>query len=247
MLEPYNDHPHDRGLLLIPEGDIEPLIRTWVERGWQVATHAIGDRANKLVLDAYENINNDPAHLGKDLRLRVEHAQIMRREDIDRFARLGVIASMQPTHCTSDMGYVESRIGHDRAKAGAYAWNSLLSANATLAFGSDFPVEAPNPFHGIYSAITRKDPQGQSPRGPEGWFPEQRLTRMQALRAFTTAAAYAQFEERQKGGTLDIDAAADFIVVDRDIMNEKKVSRAELRETRVLATVIDGQIVWQRR
>ncbi|KAK0537269.1 hypothetical protein OC834_000841 [Tilletia horrida] len=244
MLEPYDDHKDERGLLLIPEEDVEPLIRTWVERGWQVATHAIGDRANKLVLDAYESIVKDAKHTGQDLRLRVEHAQIMRRADIPRFAELGVVASMQPTHCTSDMGYVETRIGHERAK-GAYAWKSLLDANGALAFGSDFPVELANPFHGIYSAITRLDAKGNSPSGPGGWFPAEKLSRLEALEAFTVNAAYAQFEEALGGGTLGLNTVADFVVVDRDIMDEQSVSPAQLRGTKVLATVIDGRIVWK--
>ncbi|EPQ30943.1 uncharacterized protein PFL1_01841 [Pseudozyma flocculosa PF-1] len=245
MWQDYSDNPGERGLLLIREQEVEPLIRYWMERGWQVGTHAIGDKANTLVLDAYQSILASSGALASaDPRPRVEHAQIMRLSDTARFGRLGVIASMQPTHCTSDMGYVESRIGAERAR-GAYAWRTLLDANASLALGSDFPVELPDPLHGIYSAVTRLDPQGNSPHGRRGWYPGERLSRRQALRGFTLDTAYAQFEE-DRAGSIRVGKRADFTILDRDILNEQTVSPAALRGAQVEATLIDGRVAYDR-
>lgn len=237
MWEPYDDKPEDRGLLLLPEAGITPLIHYWVEQGWQVASHAIGDRANSLLLDAYATLSNS-----QEIRLRIEHAQIVRLNDTQSFGELGVIASMQPTHCTSDMNYVEKRIGSERAK-GAYAWQSLSTANAPLALGSDFPVERPDPLHGIYSAITRLDADGHSPAGAGGWYPDERLTRAQALHGFTLGAAYAQFEEHLTG-SLEVGKRADFIVLDKDMLDESITTPAALRRAKIKATVVDGQLVW---
>lgn len=264
LWEPYSDRPAERGLMLISEDDIESLIRYWADRGWQVATHCIGDRANTLVLDAYESILSDGTRRTgqlslqsqqqqqqqKDERFRIEHAQIVRTADIARFRQLGVIPSVQPTHCTSDMAYVESRLGHARSE-GAYVWSGFLQGNgsapySTLALGSDFPVELPNPFHGFYSAVTRMDPQGSSPWGKgTAWFGKQRLTRPQALRGFTVAPAYAQFEEHV-GGSLAAGKRADFVLVDRDVMDADKTTAVQMREAVVLATFIDGKAVWQK-
>ncbi|KAJ9478907.1 Amidohydro_3 domain-containing protein [Pseudozyma hubeiensis] len=246
MWEDYSDKPGERGLLLIPEHELPSLVEYWLTRGWQVCTHAIGDRANTLTLDAYEKYL--ASHSGVDrrtLRPRVEHAQLMRPSDIDRFASLGVIASMQPTHCTSDMGYVESRIGAARASNGAYAWKSLLAANASLALGSDFPVELPDPLHGIYSAITRLDPRGDSPHGSGGWFPHEKLTRREALRGFTKDAAFAQFEE-DVAGSIEVGRRADFTLLDRNILDEVKVSPATLRSAKVDATFVGGKVAFDR-
>ncbi|KAN0065352.1 hypothetical protein ACQY0O_001188 [Thecaphora frezii] len=249
MWQDYSDKPGERGLLLIREEEVEPLIRYWMERGWQVGTHAIGDKANTLVLEAYESIlassaGSSPSTDGAryDPRPRVEHAQIVRTSDVAQFGSLGVIASMQPTHCTSDMGYVESRIGAERAR-GAYAWKAVLEHGGRLALGSDFPVELPDPLHGIYSAITRLDPQGDSPSGHGGWYPEQRLSRREALRGFTLDVSYAQYEE-DRAGSLRVGKRADFTVLDRDILDEDKVSPAEVRSARVEATFIDGRVAY---
>lgn len=246
MWADYSDKPGERGLLLIPEQELPSLVEYWLERGWQVCTHAIGDRANTLTLDAYDKyLRAHPGIAGHSLRPRVEHAQLMKPSDLTRFAELGVIASMQPTHCTSDMGYVESRIGRVRASNGAYAWKSLLNANASLALGSDFPVELPDPLHGIYSSITRLDADGGSPHGPAGWFPHERLTRREALKGFTQDAAFAQFEE-DVAGSIKVGKRADFTLLDRNILDEENVSPAMLRAAQVDATFVGGRVVYDR-
>ncbi len=241
LLEPYSDRATDDngrpyvGLAVMNPDFIRVIADDGLRRGYQVCTHAIGDRGNREVLDAYA-----AALAGRpnaDARFRVEHAQLLSAADIPRFAQLGVIASMQPTHCTSDMRWVEARVGAQRA-AGAYAWASLLRSGATIAAGSDFPVESHNPFLGIYAAITRQDASG-APAG--GWRPEQRLTREEAIRAFTIGAAQAAFEEHHKG-TLKAGKLADFVVLDRDVM---LCEPRELLETRVLRTVIGGETVFE--
>ncbi|TKY85932.1 hypothetical protein EX895_004757 [Sporisorium graminicola] len=246
MWDDYSDKPGERGLLLIPEQELPSLVEYWMERGWQVCTHAIGDRANTLTLDAYEKFYRSHAHVDRSsLRPRVEHAQLMRPADVDRFAPLGVIASMQPTHCTSDMGYVESRIGRSRASHGAYAWKSLLNSNASLALGSDFPVELPDPLHGLYSAITRLDANSDSPHGSAGWFPQERLTRREALKGFTQDAAFAQFEEHI-AGSIAVGKRADFTLLDRNILDEDNISPAMVRSAKVDATFVGGKVVFDR-
>ena len=246
MWDDYSDKPGERGLLLIPEQELPSLVEYWLKRGWQVCTHAIGDRANTLTLDAYETyLRSHPGIAGHSLRPRVEHAQLMKPSDLERFAPLGVIASMQPTHCTSDMGYVESRIGRTRAANGAYAWKSLLNANASLALGSDFPVELPDPLHGMYSSITRLDADGNSPHGSGGWFPHERLTRREALKGFTQDAAFAQFEE-DIAGSISVGKRADFTLLDRNILDEESVSPAMVRSAQVDATFVSGQVAFDR-
>ena len=246
MWEDYADKPGERGLLLIPEQELPSLVQYWLGRGWQVCTHAIGDRANTLTLDAYEEyLSSHPSVEPGSLRPRIEHAQLLKPSDLARFARLGVIASMQPTHCTSDMGYVESRIGVTRASHGAYAWKSLLNASARLALGSDFPVELPDPLHGIYSSITRLDADGSSPHGAEGWYPHEKLTRREALKGFTQDAAFAQFEEGMAGNII-VGKRADFTLLDRDILDEVNVSPAMVRSARVDATFVGGKVAFDQ-
>jgi predicted amidohydrolase YtcJ len=248
LIAPYADRPLDQygqpyaGLAVSDPGLIEAVAKHGLEKGYQVCTHAIGDRANREVLDAYERAwrafrPSEEAEPGQ--RFRVEHAQLLAPSDIMRFAQLGVIASMQPTHCTSDMRWVEARVGPERAN-GAYAWKSLLVSGAHLAFGSDFPVESQNPFLGIYAAVTRQDAEG-NPAG--GWMPQEKLSREEAVRAFTLGAAYAEFAEGSKG-SLSVGKLADFIVVDRDIFT---CPAPDIRETRVLRTVIGGESVWERQ
>jgi predicted amidohydrolase YtcJ len=200
--------------------------------GYQIAVHAIGDAANAMVLDAYGK-----AQLG-GRRPRVEHAQIVDPADLEKFRRFQVIASMQPTHQTSDRLMAEIRLGPDRLH-GAYAWNTLEKLGVSLAFGSDFPVESPNPFAGLSAAISRQDMNGQ-PAG--GWRPEERVSLGQALHGFTRGAAYAGFAEGRIGA-LEAGKWADFIIVDRDI---SKVDAPALARTNVLESWVAGKKVWAR-
>jgi predicted amidohydrolase YtcJ len=244
LLEPYADRsagPDGEpyvGLAVMQPSEIEELTRHAILNNYQVCTHAIGDRGNREVLDAYARAmaTTSPPE-GKMPRLRIEHAQLLDPEDIPRFVELGVIASMQPTHCTSDMRWVDARVGPERAR-GAYAWASLLKTNARLAFGSDFPVESHNPFLGIYAAVTRQNLEGQPERG---FHPEQRLTREEALRAFTIDAAYAAFWE-ERVGSLKYGKLADFVILDRDVMT---CDVEEIPETKVLKTVSFGEVVYE--
>lgn len=244
LLKPYSDRPTGddgkpyTGLSLTPPTQIEALTRLCLKHGYQVCTHAIGDRANREVLNAYEAALHDISE-GRARRLRIEHAQILDPADIPRFAKLGVIASMQPTHCTSDMRWVADRLGPDRL-VGAYAWNTLQRSGARLAGGSDFPVESENPLLGIYAAITRQDLDGNP---PTGWRAGECLTRAQALRLFTDDAAYAAFEERDRG-TLTVGKLADFVVLDRDLLI---CPPSDVPRTRVLRTVIGGETVYAQK
>jgi predicted amidohydrolase YtcJ len=236
MLEPYADRPRDAegkpyvGLAVSETSLIEAVARHAVERGYQVCTHAIGDRGNREVLDAYERAG------AVRKRFRIEHAQLLSMADVPRFAELGVIPSMQPTHCTSDMRWVDERVGPERSK-GAYAWASLLKTGVKIAGGSDFPVESHNPFLGIYAAVTREDVNG-SPAG--GWHPAEKMTREEALRAFTIDAAYAGFAEGDRG-SLAVGKSADFVVIDRDVMT---CEEREIAGTKVLKTVVGGEEVF---
>jgi predicted amidohydrolase YtcJ len=238
MVEPYSDAPQTKGVVTTPEAQIESLTREALKRGFQVATHAIGDAANRMTLDAYEKAMHEvPA--ARDPRLRIEHAQVLAPQDIPRFAQLHVIPSMQPTHCTSDMPWAEKRVGPERIK-GAYAWQSLAKTGVHLPLSSDFPGETLNPFYGIYAAITRQDPQGNP---PGGWHPEQRLTLDQALRGYTIEAAYAEFEEESKG-SLESGKLADLIVIDKDI-TKLAATPKEILTIQVLKTIIGGKVVYE--
>ncbi len=244
LLAPYSDRPVDEdgrpysGLAVMQPEFIRSVAQDAVQRGYQVCTHAIGDRANRETLDAYEHAyRTGGIALPADRRFRIEHAQLLALDDIPRFARLGVIASMQPTHCTSDMRWVGARVGSERER-GAYAWSSLLRSGAVVAGGSDFPVESPNPMLGLYAAVTRRDLESK-PAG--GWHPEQSLTREEALRLFTLDAACAAFEETLKG-SLEKGKLADFVVLDRDVM---RCEAAEIPGTKVVMTVVGGEIVYR--
>jgi predicted amidohydrolase YtcJ len=204
--------------------------------GFQIAVHAIGDKANAQVLDAIDELA--PTYNG-DRRWRIEHAQIVDPADLPRFGQHGIIASMQPTHATSDMHMAEARLGEARL-AGAYAWKTMLSNGAKLAFGSDYPVESPNPFVGWAVAFTRQDANGE-PEG--GWRPEEAVTRTEAWRAFTMDAAYAGFAD-DRFGRLAPGMRADFLIVDRD---PTTASPADLRKTQVLETWVGGEKVWERK
>lgn len=233
---PYSDDPKNRGLQFVDDAKLQNWISRASFSGFQVAAHAIGDAANAQVLDAYAL--NEPTY-GQGLRHRIEHAQVVAVEDLPRFKQLGVIASMQPTHATSDKAMAADRVGEARL-AGAYAWKSLLGAGAHLAFGSDFPVESPNPFYGLHAAITRQDHADQP---PGGWRPQEALSRVEAFAGFTTGAAYAEKME-DKIGTLEPGKWADFILIDRDIF---EVPAAEIWKTKVDETWLAGQRVFVRK
>lgn len=235
LLQPYSDAPQSKGLITTPEPEVYDLTRHSLEKGFQVCTHAIGDAANRMVLDAYAQAQHDVPQ-ARDARLRIEHAQVLAPEDIPRFAKLGVIASMQPVHCTSDMPWAENRLGPERIK-GAYAWRSLLKTGVHLPLSSDFPGETLNPFYGIYAAMTREDPQGNP---PGGWYPEQRLTLDEALRGYTVEAAYAEFEEQSKGAVAP-GKLADFTVISKDI---RKLSPKEILSIQVEKTLVGGRAVF---
>lgn len=236
LLEPYSDAPQSKGVMTTPESEVYSLTRRALESGFQVCTHAIGDAANRAVLDAYEQAEKEVPE-ARDPRLRIEHAQVLAPEDIPRFAKLGVIASMQPTHCTSDMPWAEKRLGPERVKS-AYAWRSVGDSGAHLPLSSDFPGETLNPFYGIYAAITRQDPQGNP---PGGWHPEQKLTLEQALRGYTVEGAYAEFEEKDKG-SIEKDKLADLTVISKDIT---KIPPREILSIRVLKTFVGGKAVYE--
>ena len=235
LLEPYDDDVQTKGLITTPQAEVYDLTRRSLKKGFQVCTHAIGDAANHMVLDAYERAEREVPET-RDPRLRIEHAQVLAPEDIPRFTKLGVIASMQPTHCTSDMGWAEKRLGPERVK-GAYAWRSVLKTGAHLPLSSDFPGETLNPFYGIYAAVTRQDPEGNP---PGGWHPEQRLTLEEALRGYTVEATYAEFEENNKG-SIEAGKLADFTVISEDIT---KLSPKQILSLRVLKTFVGGRLVY---
>ncbi|HEY6645313.1 amidohydrolase [Povalibacter sp.] len=233
MLQDYSDQPHHRGLMLYTAPQIAQLADLTASSGWQLNIHAIGDAGNRLALDTYER--ELTAAQRNALRPRIEHAQIVAPEDIPRFSALGVIASIQPTHATSDMNMAEDRVGPQRIK-GAYAWRTLLNSGARLAGGSDFPVELPNPFLGLHAAVTRQDRDGKP---PGGWYGNEKLTREEALRLFTIDAAYAAFME-DRVGSLEPGKWADFILIDRDYF---KVPESEIDDIRVEATYVAGKKV----
>jgi predicted amidohydrolase YtcJ len=235
LLSPYSDDTHNRGLLFQPQPQLTAMIEKAFGKGYQVCIHAIGDAANREVLDSYAAAYKVHPE-AKAFRNRIEHAQIVAVSDIPRFKTLDLIASMQPTHATSDMNMAEARIGHDRM-AGAYAWRTFLEQGTVIAGGSDFPVESPNPFFGLYSAVTRQDHQGQP---PGGWYPQQAMTITEALRAFTLDAAYAEHAEKTLG-TLETGKWADFILIDRDIIAGPP---ADIWKTRVLQTWVGGKQVY---
>ena len=236
LLDDYADEPGNKGLLNRAPAAFEKDVQRSLECGFQVNTHAIGDRANRVVLDAYEAALQQTGRTTG--RHRVEHAQILAPEDLPRFAELGVIASMQPTHATSDMPWAEDRLGPERIQD-AYAWQALTDSGARLAFGSDFPVEQVNPLLGFYAAITRQDAEGQ-PEG--GWQPAQRVSRAAALRGFTLDAAYAAFQEDELG-SLEPGKRADFVILSTDIM---QAPPADILHTDVVATYLGGQKIYGR-
>lgn len=235
LKQPYSDAPGVTGNQLHSDAQLLQLEDRAAAAGFQIGTHAIGDAANAQVISVYEKLAQK---YGKDRRWRIEHFQIVDPQDIPRLAPAGIIASMQPTHQTSDRLMAEKRLGPNRL-AGAYAWQSVLKSGARLAFGTDFPVESPNPFPGLSAAVSRQDINGQP---PGGWIPSERLTFEQALSAYTRGAAYANFAE-DKIGSLEPGKWADFILVDRD---PTRVNPQQLARTEVLETWVAGKKVWER-
>lgn len=237
LYEPYSDDPTSRGFFRTPPEVLQKIIPQFLKDGWQVNTHCIGDRANGFFLDLMENLAQ---HMDvSSLRPRVEHAQILSNEDFLRMGKLGVIASVQPSHVIDDMGFAETRLGPERIK-GTYAFRTFLDNNVSITLGTDFPVANINPLETFYAAITRLSIQGNSPHGPSGWFPEQRLTREEALRGITLAPAYASFSE-DRLGSLTPGKRADFVILSKDIMT---IPPHEILQTKVVATVLDGQVAY---
>jgi predicted amidohydrolase YtcJ len=235
LLAAYSDDPGNVGLVVTPPAHLQQVAELGLRTGFQVSTHAIGDRGNRIALDAFAAALR--AVPTADHRFRIEHAQVLSPQDIPRFSQLGVIPSMQGSHQTSDMRWAEIRVGPQRIQ-GAYAWRSLLNTGVVIPNGSDFPVEKVNPLISFHSAITRQD-ETNWPAG--GWYPDQVMTRDEALRAMTIWPAYAAFQEKELG-SLTPGKYADFVVLDRDIM---QVAPTEILGTRVLATYLGGRIVYE--
>jgi len=233
LLEPYSDDPGNSGLMLARPEHLADVASRARAKGFQVNTHAIGDRGVRNVIDAYTT-----AGVSAGDRYRVEHLQVIAPTDVPRLVARGIIASMQPTHATSDMPWAERRLGPERVK-GAYAWRTVLNAGGRLALGSDFPVEDVSPFFGIYSAVTRQDHEGNP---PGGWYPDQRLTLAEAIRGFTKDAAYAAFEESSRG-TIEPGKLADLTIVDGDLF---AMPASELYKANVRYTIVGGEIVYRK-
>jgi len=233
LLAPYADEPGTKGLLTVDEDEFRRLLTRAIAQGFQVNTHAIGDGANRFVLDAYEKAFG--GYDGSRYRFRIEHAQVVAPADVPRFKSLGVIPSMQPTHCTSDMYWAEARLGPERAK-GAYLWKTFLEQGVPIAGGSDAPVEKVAVLPGLYAAVTRQDAKGWP---PGGWHPEERVTIQEALEMFSTHAAFAAFEEHDRGAIM-VGRRADLTVLTRDVT---AVPPADILATKVSLTIVGGRIV----
>ena len=234
MFEPFSDNPSTSGLAMMPYEEFEKMVLTADKLGFQIGVHAIGDKGNNWVLNAFEQairVNGK-----RDSRHRIEHAQTLQPYDIPRFAALGVIASMQPTHCISDKKFCEKRIGPERTK-GAYAWKSLADAGAVLAFGTDYQVEPLNPMEGLYASVTRKDRLGEE---GEGWHPEQKIKMTDAIKYYTLGSAYSQFMENRKG-ILKSGFLADIVIVDKDLLT---IPENEIMKTQVDYTITGGKVVY---
>jgi len=238
MMESYSDAPEEKGLIVTSEQDLVRLTSRSLKSGLQVAVHAIGDQASRITLNAFRRAIKDVPE-AKDHRLRIEHAQVVALEDIPKFAPLGIVLSMQPPHCTSDMPWAEIRVGPDRIR-GAYAWRSFLDSGVHLTLNSDFPGETLNPFYGMYAAMTRQNPEGQ-PEG--GWYPDQCLSREEVLKAYTVEAAFSGFTEDINGRILP-GMLADFIVLSDDILS---IPVREFLALQVEQTYLGGHLVFSRK
>lgn len=236
MFEPFNDDQSTSGLSMMSYEELEKAILTADKMGFQIGIHAIGDKGNNWVLNAYEKARQ--VNGIRDSRHRIEHAQVLHLNDIPRFAQLGVIPSMQPTHCITDKRFCEKRIGQERAK-GAYAWNSLQKTGAKLAFGTDYSVEPLNPMEGLYAAVSRKDRLGEE---GEGWFPGEKLTMEEAIKYYTLGAAYAQFMEDRKGMIRE-GYLGDIVITDKDLLT---IPENEIMKTKVDYTITGGKVVFER-
>ncbi|NVJ62017.1 MAG: amidohydrolase [Gammaproteobacteria bacterium] len=236
MIEPYSDQKDHKGLLVTAPDVLDNKVEQTLSANFQANIHAIGDRGNRIVLNAIEDAYKNG--FGKGLRHRIEHTQVVALSDLKRIKELNLIASMQPTHATSDMNMAEDRVGPDRIK-GAYAWRTLLDQGTIIASGSDFPVELANPFHGIHAAVTRQNHENQ-PKG--GWIPEQKMTRTEAFRSFTLDAAFSAHQDNVLG-SLEVGKWADFILVDKDMF---EISETELWKIKVLETWVAGKKVFEK-
>ena len=238
LLAPYADDPRNSGLPQFDAMTLNRLTRERLAAGFQIGFHAIGDRGVQMALDAFEDAT-ESARGGispsSDLRLRIEHAQVTSFAQIERFAKLHVIASMQPNHLLTDMNWAEARLGAERA-ASSYVWHSFLDAGVALAFGTDYPVEPLTPFRGLYAAVTRRNEEGT-----KEYFPEERLTIDQAIAAYTSGSAFAEFAEKTKGELVP-GKWADLVVLDRDIT---QIPPKEILGTKVLRTVVAGKTVYE--
>lgn len=237
MLKPFTDAPKDTGLQVTPPELLYEWAKGADQAGLQVMVHAIGTKANRSMLDIYERIEKENGK--RDRRFRIEHAQHLTPEDIPRFGELDVIASAQPYHAIDDGRWAERIIGHERAKS-TYPFRTLLDTHARLAFGSDWDVAPPTPIEGIYAAVTRRT---LDDKNPDGWIPEQKITVDEALSAYTRGGAYAMFEEKNLG-TLSVGKLADFVLIDKDLF---KIPPPEIRDAKVLMTVVGGNIVYEKK
>jgi len=245
MLAPYSDNPNSTGLLYYNSTeDIDQTVALWALSGWQVNTHAIGDRANRLIIDALEKAIQEDEQRGgpgRLLRHRIEHTQIITPEDVVRMGDWAIIPSMQPTHATSDMRWAPDRLGPNRLNE-AYPWSTALAATGVIPLGSDFPVEQVDPLLGFYAAITRQNASGL-PEG--GWLPEFRLTRTQTLKGFTLDAAYGSFQEHELG-SIEVGKWADFVIIQGNIMDEEADPK-EVLSANVVATYLAGAVVYEQQ
>jgi predicted amidohydrolase YtcJ len=234
MFAPFADNPSSSGLAMMPYEEFEKKVIIADKYGFQIGVHAIGDKGNNLVLNAYEKTQQ--VNGKRDSRHRIEHAQTIQLSDIPRFAQLGVIPSMQPTHCITDKRFYEKRVGIKRCSE-AYVWKSLIDAGSILAFGTDYQVEPLNPMEGLYAAVTRKDRLGEP---GEGWFPKQKLTMKEAIKYYTYGSAYAQFMDDRKG-MIRTGYLADIVIVDKDLLT---IPENEIMKTKVDYTIVGGKVVY---